>query len=93
MHTWACNQAHTYSLVGKLQTTMDLRHFLFDHRITQQELIRAIAKRKAKFHHPHMSKIVNGKMKLGGVHKERIIQGLQQLGFSSDQIKAIDGLM
>ncbi len=71
---------------------MDLRHFLFEHRIRQQDLVRAIVRTRASFHHPQMSEIVNKKVKPTALQRKRIIKGLLNLGYQEALVLAIDEL-
>ncbi len=71
---------------------MDLRHFLFEHRISQQRLIKAIVSTGNRFNHPQMSKLVQGKERMVPRYRQKIRKGLLKLGFSLAQIDTIDEL-
>jgi hypothetical protein len=71
---------------------MDLRHFLFEHRISQQRLIKAIVSTGNSFHHPQMSKLVQGKERMMPRQRMKIRKGLLKMGFGLAQIDAIDEL-
>lgn len=74
------------------QKPMDLRHFLFEHRLSQQRLIKAIINSGNMFYHPQMSKLVQGKERMGAIQRQKIRKGLLKLGFSLAQIDGIDEL-